>query len=356
MSEEIQVDELEPSKDGTYDPSKNPLRKPTWRWDRITYSIGRAKGNTSFDDQFIVIGQKYLKHYINLTRAVVHDGAAIDVDSAFSAAYVQWPYLSMAHKIYVNSNFARWAIEALVLANQTPEDIAKDLGCSATVVSEYETYFYDVRSRMQSELFIMDALLSPALKVGMAGTDYDFFWKGLAYWYGAPVLKAVWSMGTIPDDAKNQLRDCLQSMMERNTLRASVARQPNQYNAHDIIDEHLTLKQIEANIKHPESEIERSVLAGGALLVKAITFSVASSLGRIIDTGIELRAEQTLQNAVQHVLQPVDPLVRKELSAHSAFDRPVGAVIKEKDVDLPVKAQGLKNQTKNILAKIRAGK
>jgi len=340
---------------GAYNPATNPLRRPAWRWDRISYltnktNKGYKRAVNSFDDQLVITGRNYLLQYINLTKAVVQQGSQCDLDSAFAAAYTQWPDLSMAHRIYVTSSFARWAIEALILANQTAEDIAGDLGCPPSVVTTYETYFYDVRDRMKSELFIIDALMSPAMKSGMGSTDFDFFWKGLAYWYGAPVLKAAWSMGVIPDDIKNQLSQCMTAMMDRNTLRATVARQPNQYNAHDILDEHLTAKQIDANTKYPGDLLDVKAKEGSSILVRAIQLSAASRLlpGT---TGIETRAAYTIHEMAAAVLSTDKPLDIPQDPLKSAFDRPKADVNKSERVQESVSPDVLSSihEKKNLI-------
>lgn len=265
-----------------YRPETNPFRAVTWRWDRITYLAGKTaaggmRKTATYDDGLIQAGRKYLAHYTNIMKSIVRDGNPVDVDSAFSVLYAQWPDTAMAHKIYITRGFARWALEALVLADMTADDIAKRLGCPAIVIRTYESMFYDVRDRRGNELFVIDALMTPAMLHGMVGTDYDFFWKGIAYWHGADVLQSMWSMGVIDEKIKGQILECMQSMMDRNTLRATVARQPNQFNAHEFMDEHLQKKQIDTDATKGGSQLDVVTVQGAGVLIEAMQMSTFGS-------------------------------------------------------------------------------
>lgn len=356
-------------KSGACDPSNNPMRRPAWRWDRITYLLqrigtSRTKKPAAYDDKYILEGMKYLRHYQQLADSVLNDRSTMDVEAAFSTAYVHWPELALAHKMYVSRTFARWAVEALVLAQQTPASIAADLGCPEGVIIAYERYFYDVRDRMTSELFVMDALMSPALKNGsMGGVDYDFFWKGLAYWYGAAVLKATWTMGTMTDDIRKKIQDCMRSMMERNTLRASVARQPTAFNAHDIIDEHLTSKQIEANKPPENGGHSEEAMKTATLISEVVKLSVASGL-HIPTHGREPRSAESIRDmAIALVSTMDDPIAAKSIPppveeepVKSAFDRPAGPVVPTVDATKVPVPENLVSARKSIVDRIRSKK
>ena len=353
----------EPSKDGAYNPAKNPMRRPTWRWDRIAYlntksACGAKRNIASYDDKLVADGRKYLSHYQHIASSITADRSSMDLDSAFAEAYVHWPELSQAHRIYVNRGFARWAIEALVLSKEPAERIAADLGCPEGVVTAYEAYFYDVRSRRDSELYIMDALMSPALKNGTSGgVDYDFFWKGLAYWYGTDVLKATWSMGSIPDEMRVQMNNCMRSMMDRNTMRATMARPANSFNAHEIIEEHLAAKQIENNKPRQNDDNSQTQIDGAKQLSNALKLSIASGLV-IPSSGIEPRTASSIRDMADAVLNiaVVDPVVRAVAPERSAFDRPVGPVVNQPRLDDAPIPKDMAVPINSILQKIRAKK
>lgn len=308
----------------------NPMRRPAWRWDRIGYLVaknthGRSRTATINDDQYVAEGRKYLSQYNLITRDIVRTGTPVDLDMAFSALYTQWPTLALAHKIYIDRNFARWAIEAMVLTKLPAEVLARELGCAVGVITDYERYFYDVRDRLDNELFIIDALLSPAMKFGMAGTDYDFFWKGVAYWYNIDVLRALWTMGAVSTDVKTKLGEVISTMMERNTLRASVARQPNQFNAHEMLDEHLTQKQIDAD-KGLGGGINQMLKDSTVQLSSAIKLSVASMTFIAPGGGKESRATNAIRRLAEAIpVEPVvaDPIVRKDASVPVPASAPV---------------------------------
>ena len=290
-------------------PADNPLRRPAWRWDRIVYLASKAGGKkrnvTAFDDKLIVDGRRYLMHYNQLVKTAVTDGSPADLDNAFNTVYVQYPSIAMAHKIYTERNFARYAIEALVLAKQAPQEIAKDLGCHPDVVITYEFLYYDIRDRIDNSLFIMDALLSPAMKYGMAGTDHDFLWKSIAYSHGVAALKGLWTLGEVDTETKAKLADVMTTLMNRSALRAVAIRQPNQHNAHDILDEHNDKAQIEATAKQPVASSEKTITEGALFLGTAIQLSVASSIAHTLGAR-EDRANQAMHNLAYGAIDMVE--------------------------------------------------
>lgn len=289
-------------------PATNPLRRPAWRWDRISYlatKVGNKKRNpVATDDKLIVDGRKYLMHYNNMVRTSVHNGSPADVDNSFTALYAQYPAIAMAHKIYTDKTFARYAIEAMVLAKESASAIASELGCHVDVISYYEHLFYDIRDRVDNVLFIMDALLSPALKYGMAGSDHDFLWKGVAYAHGTAALRGLWSLGKVDEDTKAALDDVMKTLMDRSALRAAAIRQPTQHNAHDILEEHTDRAQVNATAKAPALATEKAFAEGALLLGSAIQLSVASSIAHNMGPQ-EPRAINSIRSLVHDIIDEI---------------------------------------------------
>ena len=317
-------------------PANNPLRRPSWRWDRITFLASKPGVKTrkpaKFDDSIISLGRNYLNQYNTITQASSQVGNPVDMDNAFTGVYTQYPHMAMAHKIYTDRTFARYAIEAMVLAKQSPADMAKELGCPVEVIETYEFVFYDVRDRLDSPMYIMDALLSPALKHGMGGTDYDFLWKNIAYTHGIGALRAMWTIGTVDDATKGQLAAIQKTITDRNVLRATAIRQPTHHNANDIVLEGIQRDVAEAAKKAPPVSTEKTFLEGALLLGSAIQLSVASGLANNMGAK-EVRACQSIESLVKSYtdVQPTEPAgvyqehkVDPPTPEKSVFDRPAG--------------------------------
>jgi len=347
-------------------PANNPLRRPSWRWDRITFLASKPGVKTrkpaKFDDNIIVTGRNYLNQYNAVTRNTAQLGNPVDMDNAFTGVYTQYPYMAMAHKIYTDRTFARYAIEAMVLARQSPTDIAKELGCPVEVIETYEFVFYDVRDRLDSSMYIMDALLSPALKHGMGGTDFDFLWKNIAYTHGIGALRAMWSLGTVDEATKGQLAEIQKTIATRNVLRATAIRQPTQHNANDIVLEDIQRDAAEAAKKAPPISTEKIVIEGAMLLGSAIQLSVASGLANNLGAK-EIRACQSIESLVKSYtdVQPTEPngvyeerKVDPPTPEHSVFDRPVGPPKISNTVGKSEPAVDIREKKDLILQRIRS--
>lgn len=254
----------------------DPLRPRDWRWKRAQLIAHKDKPSyAAFDDEHVKRAVKYLRAR-NQLDAQIRAGRISDPDAAAYARLGAWGDIRSADNIWTSSKFMRWAIEALVLTGMSCAEMAAAIGCSTDVVEAFETYFYDVRSRHGTQLYILNELLSPALTTGATVQDCDFYWKGLAYWCGADVLKSYWTYNKLPDETRKKLIELFESSKEKTTVRASMARVVNQFNAHDIIDEYLTDKQITEGSKNM-TEIEEKMANGTATLLKAIGFAVAST-------------------------------------------------------------------------------
>ena len=300
----------------------NPLRKRSWRWDRVVQlcavttskRFGKPQGPKPTkppqpgkgDDKYIREGLRYLREFKKRGGSIVRSDG--DVDSRlFNDLYSKWSAISTAHRIYYESGFIRWAIEALVLAQQTPSDIADKLGCDPDTVDAYELYFYDVRDRMDHELFIVSELLSNGIVHGTTGDDYDFFWKGLAYWYGAPTLTAFWSLDTIDTNVKANLVDLVKSMAQRNIVKASVSRQITGYNAHEVMEESFTREQLDRSSEGSDASSTQAEEAAIGLLT-SLKYSV-SSIADIPKTPIEERIGKSIDEIASEALADVEGAV-----------------------------------------------
>lgn len=275
----------------------NPMRPRDWRHIRAkTLALSSLKTRCgSGDDTCVREAVKFYRKYRDQVDDLTSNASTkIDRDIAYDMMYPSWPAMATALKIYAANSFTKWSTEALVLADIPSEDIASRFGCEAAVVETYEALYYDVRSRLNNRLFIIDELLSPAVINGMHGDDCDFVWKSLSYCRGAAMLEACWQMGSISSETHRQIEDFLLSQRNRNLIMAAVARKVNQYTAHEFVEEDIAYKQLEQDSGIAQAPHDRVLAEGASMLLTAISFSMTGVPGASV-SAIEERAKSLNQ-------------------------------------------------------------
>jgi len=135
----------------------NPFRRPDWRMDRVLQMVDRMPNpgrSTKRDDDYV----KGLRNFMLRYRA--YD------DAARNQLGYENPGLFWAYQIHDRreDDGKRKAImvEARILAGQTDEQIADELGTVPGVVHWYEKVFFNVRDRLKNHDWVIDHVLMPA--------------------------------------------------------------------------------------------------------------------------------------------------------------------------------------------------
>lgn len=134
----------------------NPFRRPDWRLERVLQMVDRLPNpgrSTKRDDDYV----KGLRNFVLRYRA--YD------DTARNQLGYENPGLFWAYQIYDRreDDGRRKAImiEARLLARQTDEEIAAELGTVPEVVHWYEKAFFNVRDRLKNHDWVVDHVLIP---------------------------------------------------------------------------------------------------------------------------------------------------------------------------------------------------
>src|ERR1700677_3869694 len=138
----------------------NPSLRPEWRFNRVLEMVDRPTANpgrsTTRDDIYV----KSLRRFILRYRYS-------DDPQARNVLWHENPGLYWAFELYElkvdNLDHKAALIEARILAGQSDEDIAQELGTMPEVPEWYEALFFNVRDRLGNLDWIMDAVLYPAL-------------------------------------------------------------------------------------------------------------------------------------------------------------------------------------------------
>lgn len=272
------------------DMASDPMRSRDWRWLYAQYIANNRGTQLAKDckDEDILTARKYIAAYTKATAKAAKPGA--DSRMALFPLQADWPALSKAATIWRGSKFMRWAVESLVCARVSAEDIAAQFGCDVAVIDTYERYFFDVRGRLDNELWVLNELMSPSVQQGLSFTDWNYFWKSLGYWYGPGVLHQFWRLGKLPDDVRQELANYSEDMRLRNVAKAQTVRTINSYNAHEIIDEAISIQKKEDG---DVENVDTHLLRGANVVLENVTFNISNptaSLGHIesreLDGGI----------------------------------------------------------------------
>ena len=156
----------------------NPRRPVDWRWQLAEYlsTSGRDIPPTHLDDDLRVafgFQQEIAECRDNDDR--------LKLLNRLPDFYEAWD-MSQA----LDANHHRWEIEARLLARNSPQRISNCLGISERTVDIYESWFFNVRDRLEHSGYIAHQVLGQCVHRGLSTRDYDCLWKLMGYYRGSP--------------------------------------------------------------------------------------------------------------------------------------------------------------------------
>lgn len=162
----------------------NPFRSYDWRWNRArAIRENKLQGKARRDND----------EYVLAALAFQKELAKCQDDFDRYLLMEKYPDIYGAYLIHQRGGDEerhpmRYAIEARLLASQTPRDIAPRFGIEMKVVENYERLFFNVTEKLNNRDYIMTCVISPAVHAGLSDRDYDLLWKLFGYIYGPVVL------------------------------------------------------------------------------------------------------------------------------------------------------------------------
>jgi hypothetical protein len=115
------------------------------------------------------------------------DPEATAIDSVIAAAY----------RIWENPDPLVCAeVEALILAEEPDDVIARRVGCDVDVITAYERVFFNVRERLGIKFYILNCAIGSCVFLGLTRDDVGPIWKLYGYFFGPVVLDLM--MYTLP--------------------------------------------------------------------------------------------------------------------------------------------------------------
>lgn len=161
----------------------NVFRVPNWRWERAR--VIREQKLRIARDQNDTWTEKAYKFQAKLSRCKEDIGRWELME--------RYPDIYSAYLIFSRGGGderhpLRYAIEARILAGQTPEQIAQLIGVEPEVIETYERVFFNVAEKLKNTDYIMTCVIGPSIHAGLSDRDYDLLWKLFGYLYGPAVL------------------------------------------------------------------------------------------------------------------------------------------------------------------------
>lgn len=311
----------------------DPYRKPQWRYDRIQSLLtqgSKIRPREGFDDKYVHTGWRFLKRWVAIGES---NSDTYRVDSLRQQLFYDFPGPYLAYQVFLHSadaddgeDLTRVSLEAMVLNNQTHEQIGEKLHMLDEGVEWFEALFFDVRDRLQNRYYISSQIIGPIIGVGLWEMTRTRVARFFGYYANEYILDDIltgydsYIVPPNPGQSKGPYFDNIQ----RNTLRRRQAEAANfldlnKFNIAQFADLHNRI--IEENRRSEQGEGARDLIQENiAALLGAIPWSVGQKREQVLENSplqqyvghtAELRADQMLRIAAGETLPEVADISKK---------------------------------------------
>ncbi len=263
----------------------NPDRPPDWRWQRCILLETKNVKTKEFDDKITLQVRKYLK--------------AKKQGITSEQLCNKFPVLYEVDRIYTASSTVRWTLEALIMANLKPSEIAERFGWGKQgkkIIEMYERVRFDVRPRLKFDSFILSSVLGQVLSGNIVPSD-EKIWKMLAWVggrreMGSALLDGYLNIEHMTSEVKRWYDSFIDNQFTRKTIRALFKFDPvntpqimeimKMYNDNRRIDIERTVNNLNKGEDDTGNEYAQ-------LVKKTLSITVAN-VNKVADSSIEPRA------------------------------------------------------------------
>lgn len=239
--------------DGFLDNLSFPEQTPSWRWDSVRAFLSEGKKPNRTTERLVVRAWRFLRRWVKSTQT-----GRIQLRA-------EYPDIYEAYAMFANPQSERWLVEAGLLSEADFKTIGDFVGKSADVVQLYGELFYDIREKRKARGYIANRILSPAAQRGLDGRDYDFFMKTLAYFAGWNAMSEFVGDGEMSEDMQTMLNNNFVNRMLKLGYLATHRLEVNNYNAIEVIEQCIKLRELEQNRRGPLSQNETWQVMEGLL-------------------------------------------------------------------------------------------
>lgn len=162
-------------------------RAPNWKWQRVQgiRDGSQPESTAALDTQK---GSYWINHTLEFLESYDRESSPLKNTELITL----YGDIYQAYRIYIDEeSLFKWELEASVLANVEPTEIAVSVGSPESVIIAYEELFFDVRERLDKPAYIRNYVIGQDVQ-SLQYNDYDKLWKHYAYDNGGyEVLKAL---------------------------------------------------------------------------------------------------------------------------------------------------------------------
>lgn len=283
----------------------NPQRPVDWRWERAR--IIREQGNRFRDKNT----DEWTKKALVFQRAYSkceNDYARYDLMCKMPSLYFAFNLRSTTANAGKKVIGMKDEIEARLLADESPEEIADRVGCSAETIDYYEKLFFNVKDKLKYTTYILHQVIGPAIHRGLYEREHDLLWKLYGYFCGSRVIDALTTTFTNPikprttKEVDAMLVDDTRETMRRKAAMAARTVPVNEHTQLAILQTYAQFLEIERDTDAAVGENtiienikEMMCLLPWATGTDAVTESRHHKLLTYYDTqSAELRADEVL--------------------------------------------------------------
>lgn len=278
-----------------YIPNVDTIFSPDWRWDIINSAVnGEDIGRVA--DECVGAGVKFLRAW----RAA---GSSI---ARINSVVRRFPSELAAYKMYVSDDaLPKWYTEALILAGEDIDKIAKFLYTNINTIDTYEKLFFDLRDKLNADGFVLSNVVR--FQIGSTAIQTrDYVWKAIGFFGGVDVLYDYWSLRPAKSEATDlYMMESMHSLIKRTAIERSILYENDWGKEIPELPIGRYLRYLESMIRKQELDQTIAVdteITDLAEVVEAITIKIArrSDLadGSILEQGAsELRANELVDLA-----------------------------------------------------------
>ena len=164
----------------------HPLRSTRWRYDRVMEMVDARKKHQKEpepgrDDRYVRRARKFLMEWKRRGQGQDED----QIDRMRQKLFPKYPGLFYAYEIFTGpEDSIRWMLESRLLAGQTDEEIAKNVGFIPEMIEWYEALFFNVRDRLENKDYIVSQVIRPSMGTGLQNLTMEMSAKFFGYFGG----------------------------------------------------------------------------------------------------------------------------------------------------------------------------
>jgi hypothetical protein len=257
-----------------------------WRYDRIQYLMQTGKAPESGDDASTRRMYKYLNAYSKLQTELAGTRAEfVRFDHRVRDLCEDYPTEANVFALRNAEPTLRFGVEAYLLTELSLEEIQAMTCLSPETLQLYMDIYYNIMPIQGNILLLTSWLFGSALAGTFVVSDIDRYWKAVALFGGAEMLRTQITYGKLSPKEESQLSEWIRGHGLRSTVRAVATEPVNTYNSSNIMLRHNDGQRVDMERTRMERDLgaktDRDITDYLAGVLGAMRISLMSSTGQI---------------------------------------------------------------------------